>query len=194
MDDREFRIGPAAAVSTSTLVAASMVTHAIGMTRPMRSPQAADGKREVARWFTVTAAAGLVLAFPVATWWLVGDLSTVPASEGPDFSFRPFDVSRGVERAAGWASALLAAVMLLLLAWFTVRRLLDARWWTVLVPLMAAGFITGAGWRVMTAGVIGANIGAGIVVLLGGPLVAALLIWAVARSIYLVRRLRTEPK
>jgi hypothetical protein len=181
--------GHAAAVSTSTLVAAPMVAHAIGMTRPMRSLQAADGKRELAKWFAVAAAAGLVLAFPVATWWLVGDLSTVPASEDPDFSFRPFDVSRAVERAAGWASALLAAVMLLLLAWFTVRRLLDARWWTVLVPLMAAGFITGAGWRVMTAGVIGANIGAGFVVLLGGPLVAALLVWAVARSIYLVRRL-----
>lgn len=56
-------------------------------------------------------------------------------------------------------------------------HLFDARWWSVLVPLMAAGFITGAGWRVMTAGVIGANIGAGLVVLFGSPLVAALLVW-----------------
>jgi hypothetical protein len=55
---------------------------------------------------------------------------------------------------------------------------------------MAAGFITGAGWRVMTAGVIGANIGAGLVVLFGSPLVAALLVWAAARSTYLVHRLR----
>jgi len=39
----------------------------------------------------------------------------------------------------------------------------------------------------MTAGVIGANIGAGFVVMVGGPLIAALLVWAVARSIYLVR-------
>ncbi len=85
---------------------------------------------------------------------------------------------------------LLAAAMLLLLVWFTVRHLFDARWWSVLVPLMAAGFITGAGWRVMSAGVIGANIGAGIVVLFGVPLVAALLVWAVARSIYIVHRLR----
>jgi hypothetical protein len=80
--------------------------------------------------------------------------------------------------------------MLLVLLWFTVRHLFDARWWSVLVPLMAAGFIAGAGWRVMTAGVIGANIGAGLVVLFGSPLVAALLVWAVARSIYLVHRLR----
>lgn len=55
---------------------------------------------------------------------------------------------------------------------------------------MAAGFITGAGRRVMTAGAIGANIGAGLVVLFGSPLVAALLVWAVARSIYLVHRRR----
>ena len=156
----------------------------------MRSPQTADGKREVARWAALPPAAGLVLTFPVATWWLVGDQSTVSASAHPDFAFRPFDVSRGVEHAAGRASVLLAAAMLLLLVWFTVRHLFDARWWSVLVPLMAAGFITGAGWRVMSAGVIGANIGAGIVVLFGVPLVAALLVWAVARSIYIVHRLR----
>jgi hypothetical protein len=136
--------------------------------------------------------AGLVLAFPVATWWLVGDQSTVPASEDPDFAFRPLDVSRGVERATGLASTLLAAVMSLMLVWFTVSHLFDARWWGVLVPLMAAGFITGAGWRVMTARVIGANIGAGLVVLFGSPLVAALLVWAVARSIYLVHRGATQ--
>lgn len=96
------------------------------------------------------------------------------------------NVSQGTDRAAGLASALLAAVALLILVWFTVRHLFDVRWWTVLGPLMAAGFITGAGWRVMTAGVIGANIGAGFVVLAGTPLIAALLVWAVARSIYLV--------
>ena len=146
--------------------------------------------RAVAKWLTLCAAAALVLAFPVATWWLVGDLSTVSASEHPDFAFRPFDVSRATEHAAGLASALLAAVMFLMLVWFTVRHLFNARWWTVLVPLMAAGFITGAGWRVMTAGVIGANIGAGFVIMVGSPLVTALLVWAVARSIYLVHRLR----
>jgi hypothetical protein len=156
----------------------------------MRAHQTGDSKRAVARWVVLSASAGLVLAFPVATWWLVGDLSTVSASAHPDFAFRPLDVSRGAERAAGLASALLAAVMLLMVVWFSVRHLFDARWWTVLVPLMAAGFITGAGWRVMTAGLIGANIGAGLVVLFGSPLVAALLVWSVARSIHLAHRLR----
>lgn len=154
----------------------------------MRSFHTADGKRAMAGWLALGASAGLVLAFPIATWWLVGDQSTVPASAHPDFAFRPLDVSRGAEHAAGLASVLLAAVAVLLLAWFTVRRLFDARWWSVLVPLMAAGFIAGAGWRVMTAGVIDANIGAGLIVFLGTPLIAALLVWSVARSMYLVRR------
>jgi hypothetical protein len=83
------------------------------MAGPMWSPQAADGKRAAARWVCLFASAGLVLAFPVATWWLLGDQSTVPASEDPDFAFRPLNVSRGVERAAGLASVVLATVMLL---------------------------------------------------------------------------------
>jgi hypothetical protein len=36
--------------------------------------------------------------------------------------------------------------------------------------------------------VIGANIGAGIVIIVGGPVVAALLIWALAHSIRLLHR------
>jgi hypothetical protein len=42
----------------------------------------------------------------------------------------------------------------------------------------------------MTAGVIGANIGVGLVVLFGGPVVVALLVWPLAYSIYLLRRRR----
>ena len=53
--------------------------------------------------------------------------------------------------------------------------------------LLAAGFIAGASWRVMTAGVIGANIGAGLVIMLGGPLVLGLVIWALAFSVHLAR-------
>jgi hypothetical protein len=78
-------------------------------------------------------------------------------------------------RAAGAGSLVVGTVAVVVLGWATVRRVLDIRWWAVLVPLIAAGFIAGAGWRVMTAGVAGANIGAGFVVLLGGPVVLVLL-------------------
>jgi hypothetical protein len=144
----------------------------------------------LAQWGVVVAAAALVVAFPVATWWLVGDQSTIHVSADADYAFEPFDVSVGAERTAGIGSAALAVAALLTLAWATRRRRFDARWWMVLIPLLAAGLIVGFGWRAMTAGVIGANIGAGLVVLLGGPAVAALLIWAAVYSIRLLHRRR----
>jgi hypothetical protein len=85
----------------------------------------------------------------------------------------------------------LAVVALTFLIWAMVRRLLDARWWVVLLPLLAAGFIAGAGWRVMTAGVLGSNIGAGFVVLIGWPLVAILVAWALGYSFHLARHGQT---
>lgn len=49
----------------------------------MPDPGSASGsERMPARWAAAAAALGLVLAVPVATWWLVGDLSTVPVSAG----------------------------------------------------------------------------------------------------------------
>jgi hypothetical protein len=132
-----------------------------------------------------------VTTFPVTTWWLVGDLSTVPVSDDPDYFLRPFDIPPGAERTAGLGSTVLTAIALLVLAWATRGRLLDPRWWGALIPLLAAGAIAGSGWRVLTAGGIGANIGAGFVVYFGGPVVTALLVWSVAYSFHMaLRRLR----
>jgi hypothetical protein len=63
----------------------------------------------------------------------------------------------------------------------------------VLVQLLAAGFTIAAGWRVMTAGVIGANIGGGLMFIFGGPVVAALLSGALASSVPLLKRGRARP-
>jgi len=134
------------------------------------------------------AAVGLVLATPVVTWWLVGPLNTAPARVGLDYAFRPWPISPAMARAAGITAAVLAVVSLTVLIWAITRRLLDTRWWAVLLPLLAAGFIAGAGWRVMTAGVLGSNIGAGFVVLFGGPLVAILVAWALGYSFHLARQ------
>jgi hypothetical protein len=65
---------------------------------------------------------------------------------------------------------------------------LSAQGWAlrpVAVPLLAAGFIAGAGLRALTAAVIRTRVGAGLVILLGWPAVAVLLAWALAPSIYL---------
>jgi hypothetical protein len=56
----------------------------------------------------------------------------------------------------------------------------------VLGPLLPGGGLAGFGWRGLTARMDGANIGAGCVILSVGPAVAALLGWAVTRSLTLL--------
>jgi hypothetical protein len=148
---------------------------------------AAGPERALARWAVAASGLMLVIAVPVAAWWLVGDQSTVPVSMDPDYAFRPWHIGPVAARAAGIGSLAAGGVAAAVLIGATLRRRLDIRWWVVLVPLLAAGFIAGAGWRVMTAGVIGANIGAGLVILIGGPVVLGLLIWALAFSVHLSR-------
>lgn len=149
----------------------------------------ADGSRGInAGWVVRLAGLSLVIAVPVLTWWLVGDLSTASLAEDPDYAVSPLPVSPTTERAVGTASLALAVGAVAVLTWAARRQALDRRWWTVLVLLVAAGGIVGLGWRVLTAGVIGANIGAGLFVLVGGPLVAALLLFALARSVFLLMR------
>lgn len=134
------------------------------------------------------AALVLLMAVPVATWWLAGDQSTVPVSAAPDYFIKPFNAGPQAERAAGTAALLVCLVTLSMVAWVTARRRVDPRWWGVLVPLLIAGFLVGSGWRVLTAGVIGANIGVGFVIMLGGPTCAVLLLWALTNAIHLLRR------
>ncbi len=131
--------------------------------RLIRHPGSASGPERRSAWrVLLPAAVGLVLATPVVTWWLIGPLNTAPARVGLDYAFRPWPISPAVTRAAGFTAAVLAVVSLTVLISAITRRLLDMRWWAVLLPLLAAGFIAGAGWRVMTAGVLGSNIGAGL--------------------------------
>ncbi|WP_433433394.1 hypothetical protein [Nonomuraea sp. CA-141351] len=135
----------------------------------------------------VVAAAGCVLAAPVVVWWLLGDLSAAaPPGTELDHAVRPPAIDPWAERAAGIAAALVAAGTLALLVRASRRRRFDRRWWAALLPALAAGAIAGAGWRVVTAGTLGANIGAGLTILLGGPLVALLLLWALGWSIRLL--------
>jgi hypothetical protein len=130
----------------------------------------------------------LVTAVPVATWGLVGqqDASGVPRAE-LDHAFQPLAVPAGLDTVLGVIALSLTAAAAAVLARAHRQRRLDRRWWEVLVPLVVAGLLAGAGWRVMTAGVVGGNIGAGIVFVLGGPLLIALLLWSLVRALWLAR-------
>ncbi len=155
------------------------------------SPDQPPGILRRSAWpLALPAGIALVITFPVAVWWCVGDLSTVPLSADPDYAFRPLPISPAVQRLTGPGSAGLAAGALTVLVMLTVRRRLAGPWWQVLGPLLAAGLIAGAGWRVMTAGVIGANIGAGFVLLTGCPAITGLLLWSAERAVCVARRPR----
>jgi hypothetical protein len=139
------------------------------------------------RWLVLAGAVVLVLAVPVAAWWLIGDrYSALYPSPISSSVIRPFPISPAAERAAGTGAVLAAIVAATWLTWASLRHGFDLRWWSVLGPLLLAGILAGFGWRVLTARMDGANIGAGCLILSGGPVVAALLGWAVTRSLTLL--------
>ncbi|GIJ34179.1 hypothetical protein ACIBQ2_03595 [Micromonospora sediminimaris] len=123
----------------------------------------------------------LLLSTPVVTAWLVGDLTGEAArrlaaeGESLDYAVEPVSLGATGDRVlVVVASALLLASLALLIG-ATVTRKLDPRVWSALVPLLVAGVLIGLAWRIVTAGAIGANIGAGLVVLGGGPVLLILL-------------------
>ena len=142
----------------------------------------AGGRGEVAG---AGSAVALVLAVPVAVWWLIGDRysSSVSFPGYPGWVIRPFPVSPAAERAVGRGSVLVAIAAATWLAWASLRHDFDLRWWSVLGPLLPAGILAGFGWRMLTARVPGGNFGAGCAIIFVGPVVAGLLGWAVTRSL-----------
>jgi hypothetical protein len=135
---------------------------------------------------TVAAAIVLGLAVPVVTWWLIGDLSTT-RPETADYVIRPLvRISPAAARVGRIVSFVLAIAASAWLSWASVRGGFDLRWWSVIGPLLALGMLLGLGWRVFTAGVIGANIGAGLYTFFVGPIILALAGWVIFRMITLL--------
>jgi hypothetical protein len=170
-------------------VAAALAVGGAGPARAAGHAVAGVAGRQdaAARWLVLAGAVVLVLAVPVVAWWRIGDrYSTLYPSPISSSVIRPFRVSPAAERAAGGGAVLAAIVAAAWLTRASLRHEFDLRWWSVLGPLLAAGILAGFGWRVLTARMDGANIGAGCVILSVGPAVAALLGWAVTRSLTLM--------
>lgn len=136
---------------------------------------------------TVAAGAGLVAATPVATWWVVGDRSS-RGFDDLDYIFRPLDVPLWVEMVSGAGAVAVVMMGVFVLAEARRRGHLVAAQVRTLAHLCVAGAIMGAGWRAATAGVIGANIGGGMALLLGLPLAVALIGAANLKALFDRRR------
>jgi hypothetical protein len=135
----------------------------------------------------VAAGAALVGGVPVAAWGLMGqqNYAGLPASE-LDYAFQPWDIGDGVAAVAGGLGLVLAVAGAVVLVRGSLRGALDGRWWGVLGPLVALGLMAGVGWRILTAGGVGANIGAGLLIIFGTPIAAGLLLWSLAWAFWLV--------
>lgn len=138
----------------------------------------------------------LIVCAPLAAWWLVGlnhesegGRGHVPpgGADQYDYMVQPPPLNATVEWTVG-AGALVALVIAAAVLITALRSgQFDRRWLSPIVSTCAAGCIVGAAARIVTAPVIGANIGGGISILFGTPVVAALLVWSLARSVHILR-------
>lgn len=137
-------------------------------------------------------AAPLVLVpTTVATWWLVGDLSSrMPPGTDLDYAFGPWPIDPLLETTAGIAASVVTVAVLVAAVVAVVAGRLRSPWLTLLIGLLGCGVVIGWAARALTAGGIGANIGAGLVVLFVAPLLGVALLLALGRAWYLVRHPR----
>jgi hypothetical protein len=127
----------------------------------------------------LAAGALAVVASPIAGYWLIGDQSSPGfPDEQLDFVMTPPDWPDEAVKAAGAVALSIVLGAVLLLGWAARQRRIDPRWITVVGLLITVGAIVAGGYRTVTAGVIGANIGAGFVFLFGIPACIALIGWA----------------
>ncbi len=131
-------------------------------------------------WLWSLMLAGMAATFP-ATWWVLGRFDhSSDWIVDPDYAVPPPQIPRSLAHAIGIVSVLLA-----IMGFGTLVNLVRTnRWPSHLVginwPGFAAAAYVGMAAHVITAPGIGANIGAGLVVLATGPVAVILLMISLA--------------
>lgn len=138
----------------------------------------------------LAAGIGPCVAAPIVTYAIMGDQSEVGVGR-LDYAVRPLNIASTTVSTIALISTVLAVVGLAVLIPRWRDGSLHLGWKKVLICLVAAGVLLGVFARVATAGVIGANIGFGLMIFTVGPICLVLLIGAVLTAI---RTLRTPTK
>lgn len=130
------------------------------------------------RWM---AAIVLTATAAILTASIIRDRSTTDYGDGLDYLMRPISISRELAIALVVVSIIgyvASAICLLRIAPDEDTRERSIRAWLLLT---FAGITLGIVYRIVTAGVIGANIGGGLAVWVGVPLSTYLIVRAVKR-------------
>jgi hypothetical protein len=93
-----------------------------------------------------------------------------------DYLMRPLELSHSLAVLLVVGSVAILAVALLLIAGLVLRGRATGLWLVAAAISVGLGGALGWAYRIVTAGVIGANLGAGLLLLFGGPFVAVVLI------------------
>ncbi|MQA78195.1 MAG: hypothetical protein GEV10_06915 [Streptosporangiales bacterium] len=150
----------------------------------MSAPPAALAVTHRHPWVLVAGIA-LPVAVAVLAWWAGSALNFL--DQGTDYATAPpSPLSPGLLLPGVLALAALAAAVVVWVRAAASRRLRPA-WWVVQALASGAGLVTGFCLAVIFVDTVDANIGAGLAVLFGGPLVVVLLAGAAAVSLVLAR-------
>jgi hypothetical protein len=123
----------------------------------------------------------LVAAAPPAAYFVVGDVSEPGTMEELDYVWKPPQWTDSTIRNVGMLSILAIAIAVAVLIRERRSRSLRANDVKVIALLIGVGVLAALSFRMVTAGVHGANFGVGFVAFFVGPTMLSLL--ATARSV-----------
>ena len=129
-----------------------------------------------------------MVATPIAAWWLIGDQTfTGGRREHLDYMYSAPSISGRTTATAGVIALVAVAAAIAGLSVAARRHLVDPRGLGVVALLMLAGVLLAGVGRIVTAGVVGANIGGGLAIFFGAPTVVALMVCAALRARWILR-------